>query len=127
MKRLAALCALALTLSTGLAWADPPRVTARAATSLPSTASAVASEGVVNVNTAGPDELVRVPGIGPSRADAIVRLRERVHQFRHVDDLLRVRGIGRVTLRHMRPYLSLDGATTLAERPGRRAPAIPAE
>lgn len=127
MKRLAALCAMALTLATGIAWADPPRVPAHVTPRPPSTASPLASEGVVNVNTAGPDELVRVPGIGPSRADAIVRLRDRVHQFRHVDDLLRVRGIGRVTLRHMRPYLSLDGTTTLTERPGRRAPAIPAE
>jgi competence protein ComEA len=118
MKRLAMLCALwAMTFTTAV-WADPP---ARAATS--ATASAQPSpDGVVNVNTASAEELVRVPGIGPARADAIVRLRERVNHFRHVEDLVRVRGIGRATLRAMRPYLTLDGATTLAERPGRRRP-----
>ncbi len=120
MKLLATLCALCVAAFTTLASADPP---ARPAASATSAASAAPSpDGVVNVNTASVEELVRVPGIGPARADAIVRLRERVHQFRHVEDLVRVRGIGRATLRTMRPFLTLEGATTLAERPGRRRP-----
>lgn len=122
MKLLATLCALCVAAFTTLASADPPaRPAASAATAAAS--AAPSSDGVVNVNTASVEELVRVPGIGPARADAIVRLRERVHQFRHVEDLVRVRGIGRATLRTMRPFLTLDGATTLAERPGRRRPA----
>ncbi|MFO0604439.1 MAG: ComEA family DNA-binding protein [Polyangiales bacterium] len=93
-----------------LAYADPPRAVAAAGPS---------PEGAVNLNTATAEELTRVPGIGPARADAIVRLRERVRAFRHVDDILRVRGIGRVTIRGMRPYLTLTGPTTLQNRPGR--------
>jgi competence protein ComEA len=96
-----------------LAAADPPSVAAAAAS----------TEGAVNLNTATADELTRVPGIGPARAEAIVRLRERVRSFRHVDDILRVRGIGRVTIRGMRPYLTLTGPTTLLARPGRPSPA----
>jgi competence protein ComEA len=97
-----------------LAYADPPP------------AAGPSPEGAVNLNTATPEELARVPGIGPARADAIVRLRERVRAFRHVDDILRVRGIGRVTIRAMRPYLTLAGPTTLQSRPG-RSRAIAAE
>lgn len=111
--------ALALTLQAAGALADPPR---RAAAHAP--AAPASSEGVVNINTASADELTRLPGVGPSRAEAIVRLRERVRRFSHVEDLRRVRGIGRVTLQRMRPYLALQGDTTLAARPGRspRAP-----
>jgi competence protein ComEA len=98
-----------------VAYADPPPA-----------AAGPSPDGVVNLNTATPEELGRVPGIGPARADAIVRLRERVRTFRHVDDILRVRGIGRVTIRAMRPYLALTGPTTLMSRPG-RARAVAAE
>jgi competence protein ComEA len=128
---------LAAALATTAAWADPPRpatpaaATAPRATARPAAAAGAtaAPEGVVNINTATADELVRVPGIGPARAAAIVHLRERAHRFNHTEDLLRVRGIGRVGFRRMRPYLALTGETTLASRPGRppRARAAAAE
>ena len=95
-----------------IAYADPPAA-----------AAGPSPDGVVNLNTATPEELARVPGIGPARAEAIVRLRDRVRAFRHVDDILRVRGIGRMTIRAMRPYLALAGPTTLMSRPGRGRPA----
>ena len=124
---------LAATLVTTAAWADPPRAPASAPTATTAAARASArpaaeapsSEGVVNINTATAEELVRVPGIGPARAAAIVQLRERARRFNHAEDLLRVRGIGRVGFRRMRPYLALTGETTLASRPGRAARARP--
>ena len=84
-------------------------------------------EGVVNINTATEDELQRLPRVGPSRAQAIVALRARVQRFRAADDLLRVRGIGRASMRRLRPYVTLTGDTTLLARPGRapRAQAQP--
>ncbi|MDO9022147.1 MAG: helix-hairpin-helix domain-containing protein, partial [Myxococcales bacterium] len=97
--------------------------TAARAAPRPAATGAPAPEGVVNINTATAEELVRVPGIGPARAAAIVHLRERAHRFNHAEDLLRVRGIGRVGFRRMRPYLALTGETTLASRPG-RAPRV---
>lgn len=72
-----------------------------------------ASEGVVNIQTASADELQRLPGIGPSKAAAIIAFRERT-AFRRVEDILRVRGIGRATFRRLRPYLTVSGATTLS-------------
>ena len=98
----------------------PPRATAAA----PAAASA---EGVVNVNTASENELRRLPGVGPSRATAIVALRQRVQRFHTPEDLLRVRGIGRAGLRRMRPYVTLSGNTTLASRPGHGPVASAAE
>ncbi len=84
-----------------------------------STAPAAAPEGVVNINSAGDEELQRLPGIGPARAAAIVALRQRVQRFRVAEDLLRVRGIGRAGMRRLRPFVSLNGETTLSARPGR--------
>ncbi len=101
----------------------PVSHTARVGSGAASTSAVTAAaEGVVNVNTATEDELRRLPGVGPSRATAIVALRQRVQRFHAAEDLLRVRGIGRAGLRRMRPYVSLTGETTLASRP-RRAPA----
>lgn len=123
-RALAALVA-ALVLVSSTAWADPPHAarTTPAATS-GTQATPAPSPGVVNLNTATEEELVRLPGIGPSRAAAILALRQRLQRFRTVDDLQRVRGIGRATLRRLRPMLSLTGETTLpprAERARRRA------
>ena len=113
---------LTLALTATPAHADPPSAHGNAHASTGASAVTPAPEGVVNINSATEDELMRLPGIGPARAHAITTLRERVHQFGHAEDLLRVRGIGRVGMRHLRPYVSLTGPTTLANRPG-HAPA----
>lgn len=72
-----------------------------------------AGSGVVNLNTASGDELERLPGIGPSRARAILELRTRLKRFARIEDLLRVKGIGRATFRRLRPLVTLEGPTTL--------------
>lgn len=55
----------------------------------------------INVNQAGVEELVALPGIGPSRAAAIVAEREK-RPFRRVEDIMRVPGIGRKTYLRIR-------------------------
>jgi competence protein ComEA len=72
--------------------------------------------GVVNVNDADVDTLQLIPGIGPSRADAIVAYRKQ-HTFKRIDDLTRIRGIGRKSLTAMRPFLTISGPSTLKEKP----------
>ena len=93
-------------LSTALA----PSSAAHAQSSVVSAAS-----GVVNLNTASGEELERLPGIGPARSRAILELRARIKRFVRLDDLLRVRGIGRATFRRLRPLLTLEGPTTLSK------------
>jgi len=84
-------------------------------------ASATPSEhgGVVNLNTATAAELERLPRIGPARSQAILALRAKVTRFSKVEQLLRVKGIGRATFRKLRPMLALEGPTTLTERRSR--------
>jgi len=77
----------------------------------------VTPDGRVILNAATEDELTRLPGIGPTRARAIVALRQRLAKFRAVEDLLRVKGIGRKTLRRIKPSVILDRPATPDTKP----------
>jgi competence protein ComEA len=68
----------------------------------------VLADGRVVLNEASEADLMKLPGIGPSRARAILALRQRLTKFRAVEDLLRVKGIGRKMLRRLRPSVVLD-------------------
>jgi competence protein ComEA len=69
--------------------------------------------GVVNINTASPDQLQQLPGVGPAKAARIVKYRTR-RQFKHTYEIIRVRGIGRRTYRRLRSHLTVKGPTTIS-------------
>jgi competence protein ComEA len=79
----------------------------------PRALAAKAVDGVVNLNTAEPGALGLLPGIGPAKAAQIVAYRKR-HPFRTVDELVRIKGIGRKMVRRLRVHLSVAGPTTAA-------------
>ena len=62
----------------------------------------------IRLNNASPIELERVPGIGPIMAGRIVHFRSQNGDFRTVDDLLKVKGIGKKTLQKMRPFITIN-------------------
>lgn len=62
----------------------------------------------VFINHASVDELRRLPGVGPKRAEAILVLRQRLGKFHRVEDLLRVKGVGRGAVKKWRPLIRLD-------------------
>ena len=59
----------------------------------------------INVNTAPPADLARLPGIGAARAEAIAAWREENGPFRSAQDLLPVPGIGEGILEKIQPYI----------------------
>jgi competence protein ComEA len=71
-------------------------------------APGVTADGKIVLNTATVEELVKLPRVGPKRAQAIVELRKRLGKFRKPTDLLRVRGIGRKTLVLILPKVVVD-------------------
>jgi competence protein ComEA len=62
---------------------------------------------VVDLNTAGVDELDALPGIGPAIAQAIVDHRDQNGPFASVDQLLDVRGIGEAKLEDLRDRVTV--------------------
>lgn len=66
---------------------------------------------------------VRLPGIGPRTAAAVLAHRAAHGHFRRPEDLLAVRGIGPVTLEKLRPWLLWQRGDTAAARTGDRGSA----
>lgn len=64
----------------------------------------------LDINSAGVPQLMALPGIGRSRAEAIVLHRVRHGPFRAVGDLDRVEGIGAVTLVGLLPLVHVGAA-----------------
>ncbi len=69
----------------------------------------------VNPNDAPVASLVRLPGIGPGRAAAIVTYRENFAKrngvgpaFKNYDDLRKVKGIGPKTVQNIREWLKFE-------------------
>ena len=71
----------------------------------------------VYLNEATVDDLRRLPGIGEKRALAVLELRRKLGRFKQVEDLLRVKGIGRSTLRKLRPLVRIDHPVAEAGSP----------
>lgn len=67
----------------------------------------VPGEGTVNINTAGLEELQRLPGVGPATAQKILDYRKAHGRFTSVDELDAVSGIGPAKLAKLRPFVSL--------------------
>jgi competence protein ComEA len=65
----------------------------------------------IDVNTASEVALQTIPGVGPSRARAIVADREADGPFSSIDDLQRVRGIGPATVDDLRPFVAAGTAS----------------
>lgn len=61
---------------------------------------------LIDINTASADVLAgMLPGIGPTKAKAIVDYRDVNGPFQSLDELTNVKGIGVITLNKIRPYL----------------------
>jgi competence protein ComEA len=103
---------LAAVLGLALLWVLPVR-SARAGKGV---------DGVVNLNTAPAELLSLLPGVGPAKAGAIVTYRTR-RPFRTIDELVRIKGIGRKMVRRLRPHLAIAGPTTAT--PAEAKPNVP--
>ena len=51
-------------------------------------------DNLININTAGIEELTTLPGIGDVKAEAIIKYRSEVGKFKTKEELLNVEGIG---------------------------------
>ncbi|HSC68478.1 MAG TPA: ComEA family DNA-binding protein [Cellvibrio sp.] len=70
-------------------------------------ASTVAPHDAVNINTADVQELTKLKGIGQKKAEAIIAWRKENGNFKTVDQLLEVKGIGEATLANNRENIRI--------------------
>lgn len=71
----------------------------------------------VNVNSANAEEIAEsLKGVGLSKAAAIVSYRSENGDFKHVDELVNVKGIGIRTVDINREYILLDNSKLAASQ-----------
>ena len=63
------------------------------------------TEKSINLNTAGINELVLLPGIGEKTAEKIIQLRSERGKFRKLEELMDVKGIGEEKFNKMKKFL----------------------
>lgn len=76
--------------------------------------SAKASQQKVNINTASLEELQRLPRVGPQIAQRIIDYRNEHGNFKRIEDIMKVRGIGERTFNQLKDLITVGG-----ENPGK--------
>lgn len=71
--------------------------------------SATLIDGRLNINTASKEELSMLPGIGNGLSKRIIEYRDKEGPFEDIEDLTKVKGIGKKLLDNIRQYITTDG------------------
>lgn len=74
----------------------------------------------ININTATEQELQSLPGIGPAKAKLIVEHRKTNGNFKAIEDIKNVKGIGDKTFDKFKSQLSVTGPTTVEATPAKK-------
>jgi competence protein ComEA len=72
-----------------------------------------AAMAAVNINTATKEELTSLKGVGDKRAQDIIDYRAKNGNFKSVDDLEKVPGIGPGLMKQIRPQVTTTGKTVI--------------
>ncbi|MCF6156581.1 MAG: ComEA family DNA-binding protein [Candidatus Brocadia sp.] len=75
--------------------------------------SAVVIEGKVNINTATEDQIALLPGIGPKLATEIVNYRTNNGNFKAIDDIKKVGGVGDKKFEKVKNFVAVEGDNTI--------------
>ncbi|MBL7136808.1 MAG: helix-hairpin-helix domain-containing protein [Candidatus Marinimicrobia bacterium] len=62
----------------------------------------------ININTATKDELMKIPKIGPVTAERIILYRMENGRFNSVEELIKVKGIGKKTIERIRGEVTIE-------------------
>ncbi|MBQ9251810.1 MAG: helix-hairpin-helix domain-containing protein [Clostridia bacterium] len=65
-------------------------------------------DGTIRVNDAELEDLIALPGIGETLAQAILTEKELHGSYHYAEDLMAAKGIGPAKLRELRPWLDMS-------------------
>lgn len=74
----------------------------------PARSKATAPSGPVNINTATQTQLEALPGLGAKVAERIIEYRQKNGNFKKVEDLMNVKGIGEKSFLKLKPLLTVS-------------------
>jgi len=77
----------------------------------PAYAQAPASKVRININTAPASELENLPRIGPKVAQRIVDFRTKNGNFKKVEEIMKVQGIGEKVFEQIKELITVGAAT----------------
>ena len=65
------------------------------------------SGDVININTANKEQLMKISGVGKTKAEAIISYREKNGDFKKKEDITKVRGIGKATFEKIKDKIEV--------------------
>ena len=66
------------------------------------------AEKSININSAKFDDLINLPGIGEKTAQNIIDYRKKNNRFRNINELQKVKGIGKKKLNKIKKYIFIE-------------------
>ena len=69
--------------------------------------SSSSSGDVININTANLEQLMKISGVGKTKAEAIIAHREKNGDFKKKEDITKVRGIGKATFEKIKDKIEV--------------------
>ena len=72
-----------------------------------SDSSSSSNTDVININTANKEQLMKISGVGKTKAEAIIAHREKNGDFKTKEDITKVRGIGKATFEKIKDKIEV--------------------
>ena len=69
--------------------------------------SSSSNTDVININTANKERLMKISGVGKTKAEAIISYREKNGDFKKKEDITKVRGIGKSTFEKIKDKIEV--------------------
>ena len=72
-----------------------------------SDSSSSSNTDVININTANKEQLMKISGVGKTKAEAIIAYREKNGDFKKKEDITKVQGIGKATFEKIKDKIEV--------------------